>query len=1182
MADEADSTDHWARAVESFTGYTMPNRAGMFDDLTADDPGGNAPLLTVAIEDRDFMEMTEAAYELYSGPNIDGHDFVIHFFMPPLDDPADVDLDDYSEDELKERIYPRLRKVVIDFVGPNGEDVKLNTMNPFGWGTGADNSTLSGMNHPMGRYIEGAGAVLYELGYGGVTTHNDIDFKSNGTTVDVSRAIDFATFTSTAQAYDRVAKFFVGHAETLKQWKESLGEDTAAWKGKAAEVFHDLIDGLHKNYAGFADQMHPKGFSPKHQSKWDYYASSSRQGDAILGAGNTVHTAIRDLYQAWSDWESGTNVDWANLSMGKDAVEYLPGLASPYGILYSMLQSASLWAYNHNARFVVKAHHIGSKSTHTSGNSYGTDTWRDTQTSVRYYVMLYDAERFIPGLGWLHDVSTWAGLGDKAVTSWNKGVEEYLYPAAESALSNVNNAFVEARRVIDEVLKPEVTSYFGGTGGSGGYGGTGDDGGAQDAIDAAEKAAQDAIDKANQAIDDANAAAQAAIDKANQAVDDANAAAQAAIDEANQAVDDANAEADAAIDKANAAADEAIKNANDQANDANDAANKAINEANNQNQAIQDDANSQIGDANNQANEKADQANADAEAAIDKANAAANQAIEDANNQANGSNHTDGANNAIDAGHSQPGFPIGFPIGSPPPESDSTGNSRRRTDGVTTQNPDGSVTTTYSDGTKVTTDPNGKVTQKDPDGTVTVSHPDGSVTVTSPDGKVRSTGPGGNGSITTTPHDQTVVSGPSGKITVDPDGHTTVTGPSGRITTKPDGSTSIDGPHGSTTTSSDGRVTVTGPDGSKTVTSPDGSVQVTSPDGSVTTTYPDGTTSVIAPDGTTTVTTPDGSVQVTSPDGSVKVTYPDGSTVVRTADGTTTVTSPDGSTTVTSPNGSITTDNPHRPSDGTGNGTGNGSGHGTGNGTGNESGNGTGNGSGNGTGNGSGNNSSNGTGNGIGIGNGSGIEVDYPNGDSGHLSDLGSNGSSYGYGGESRSDGYAYDDAAAAASSGSGTGLDGSTSGNPFVQGDQSGSTAGALGNSQSNSNSNSASGNGSGGGSPMMPPMGGMRGGGGESPTERERSGPGPRISRTAMRRGSASSQAAERRRAAVTPDEELEEDVITTRSGTPFGPPMPPPAQRDQATQSAGDRERTAWVAEDEDVWGTDEGTTPAVIGR
>ncbi|MFJ8788771.1 AAWKG family protein [Streptomyces sp. NPDC102462] len=1180
----ADESDHWARAVESFTGYKMPSRHDMFKDVTALEPNGNAPLISVAIEDREFMEMTESAYQLYSGPDIDGHDFVIHFFLPGEEDPDKVDVDDYSEDELKKKIYPRLRKVVIDFVGPNGADVKLNYLSPFSWSEYDSGSSLVGMKHAMGQYVEGAGSALYQLGYRGITSHNNIDFESNGVTVDVSRAMDFESFTRTAQAYDRVAKFFMDHAETLKQWKESLGEDTAAWKGKAAEVFADLIEGLHKNYGGFADQMHPKGFSAEHESMWDYYASSSKQGDAILGAGNAVFAGIRDLYQAWTDWETGTNSDWTALSTGEDPVEYLPGLGSPYGILYSMLESAQTWAYNHNARFAVKGTKSGTKSTYYSGNSTGAGSWHDTKTTTHFYVLRPEAEQVIPGLGKLNDVSTWAGLGTKAVESWSKGVEEHLAPTADKVLSSVNNAFIAARRVIDEVLEPEVTDFFSGSGGGSGSGGKND---AQDAIDKANKAAQDAIDKANKAaqdaIDKANAAAEkaraeaeAAIkkagDQAEKAAEDANNQAKSAIEEANNQAEKSNADAKSAIDKANSEADKAVQNAHDQADNA------------------------------------ADKANSDAKSAIDAANEQADKAVDEANNQAR--SVIGDANDQLQSGNHQSGVPLGPTSGfvtSAPPADRSLDDSRRRTGGVTVQNPDGSETTTYSDGTEVTTGPDGTVTETGPDGTVTVTAPDGSVTVTAPDGSVRTTGP--NGENSGLPGGRTTISGPSGEITTSPDGHTTVSGPSGGISTDPDGSTSVDGPSGRTTTSSDGTVTVTGPDGSTMVTSPDGSTTVTAPDGSrtvtspdgstrvtfpdgsvqvtdpggrVTTTHPDGSSSVTAPDGSKTVTSPDSSRTVTSPDGSTRVTLPDGSvqvtdpggritttypdgsvsvtgpdggttvtspdggTTVTSPDGRTTVTPPDGSTTHTRPDGSTTVGNPHHSSSGSGPGShvdtrypGGGSGNADIN-TPHAS---------------------------------SGSHATYPSipGTPGDSSGLGSGGGrSYGFGSDGGSDGYAYDDAAAAAHSGSTTGYEGTGSGNPFTQGDHGGAGSGALG----------AGGSGSGGGSPMMPPMGGMRGGG-ESPTERERSSPGPRVSRTAMRRGSASSQAAVGRRAAATPDEEVEEDVITKRSGAPFVPAVPPPAQRGRATQS-GDRERVAWVAEDEDVWGTDEGTTPAVIGR
>jgi hypothetical protein len=37
-----------------------------------------------------------------------------------------------------------------------------------------------------------------------------------------------------------------------------------------------------------------------------------------------------------------------------------------------------------------------------------------------------------------------------------------------------------------------------------------------------------------------------------------------------------------------------------------------------------------------------------------------------------------------------------------------------------------------------------------------------------------------------------------------------------------------------------------------------------------------------------------------------------------------------------------------------------------------------------------------------------------------------------------------------------------------------------------------------------------------------------------------------------------------------------------QDGRSTESGDRAREAWLAEDEDVWGTDEGGAPAVIGR
>jgi hypothetical protein len=54
------------------------------------------------------------------------------------------------------------------------------------------------------------------------------------------------------------------------------------------------------------------------------------------------------------------------------------------------------------------------------------------------------------------------------------------------------------------------------------------------------------------------------------------------------------------------------------------------------------------------------------------------------------------------------------------------------------------------------------------------------------------------------------------------------------------------------------------------------------------------------------------------------------------------------------------------------------------------------------------------------------------------------------------------------------------------------------------------------------------------------------------------------------------------TSSSGSPYAPGGSPAAGQGNQSTESGDRERSSWVPEDEDVWGTDEGGAPAVIGR
>ncbi|AZQ39222.1 hypothetical protein EJ357_42095 [Streptomyces cyaneochromogenes] len=239
--------------------------------------------------------------------------------------------------------------------------------------------------------------------------------------------------------------------------------------------------------------------------------------------------------------------------------------------------------------------------------------------------------------------------------------------------------------------------------------------------------------------------------------------------------------------------------------------------------------------------------------------------------------------------------------------------------GGSLKSPTGS--TTQLDGGKLTTDfPDGSSTSFDPDsGVLTTTHPDGSVTtqnlgdgtrVTNPDGSVTSLGD--DGKLTTTFPDGTVQ-------TVDPTtGQTTTTAPDGTTTTQDLGNLgNLNGQdrlgdlgdiNADLPTESIGDLGNLGnlnSDGSGLPTPTGGSTQLTG--GDISTEFPDGSSIEFDPDsGLLTSTNPDGTTTTTDLTHGATVTNPDGS-VTRLDNGQLTTEFPDGSKQVIDPDTGIAT-----------------------------------------------------------------------------------------------------------------------------------------------------------------------------------------------------------------------------------------------------------------------------------
>ncbi|MET9886703.1 AAWKG family protein [Streptomyces sp. NPDC006430] len=204
-----------------------------------------------------------------------------------------------------------------------------------------------------------------------------------------------------------------------------------------------------------------------------------------------------------------------------------------------------------------------------------------------------------------------------------------------------------------------------------------------------------------------------------------------------------------------------------------------------------------------------------------------------------------------------------------------------------------------------TLNPDGSLTTRNPDGSTTTRRPDGTVVTTYPDGRQVVTGP----KVPVMPPNPLGPGGGAGG------GPRTVRNPDGSLTTynPSDGSRSTKFPDGTTTmVEKDGTTTTANPDGSTTVLHKDGSETITYPDGTRTTVTKDGTTTTHFQDGSSTAHTKDGKLVTTDASGHSTVTRPAPGTVIHNPDGGTTTFNADGSTTSTHINGTKTTVDPHK------------------------------------------------------------------------------------------------------------------------------------------------------------------------------------------------------------------------------------------------------------------------------
>ncbi|MFF9666602.1 AAWKG family protein [Streptomyces althioticus] len=158
---------------------------------------------------------------------------------------------------------------------------------------------------------------------------------------------------------------------------------------------------------------------------------STGEGD---GTGKTVYS--RALSQARQALENAADklldawITWANS-------DYY----DPHRVLRYVLDDLALW---------VDAHNVANTDIKTTYSAYSSSTYHDPKEGF---------SQNHPEYGDLTDIANWAKVGDKAVQIWSRGVDEYLVKPARSVQSTLNNTFLDLSGDFTEnVPKPKSTS----------------------------------------------------------------------------------------------------------------------------------------------------------------------------------------------------------------------------------------------------------------------------------------------------------------------------------------------------------------------------------------------------------------------------------------------------------------------------------------------------------------------------------------------------------------------------------------------------------------------------------------------------------------------------------------------------------------------------------------------------
>ncbi|AWW43376.1 AAWKG family protein [Streptomyces cadmiisoli] len=393
------ANDSWGRAVTLLTGYPMPNRERLFEDLTSQH---GIPLFDIVGIDHWPIEPTTS---VQWGWQTHGFDFVMPFYETLGGNGAHTGV--------------RMRGVNIRFIGTNGRPL----LGPGGTLSEGAAAAEAGSQWDRGRlagYMTGPTVALDALLRPPNYSTRRVTFA--GLSVPDSNHVSLDSFQRTGMAFDRATLFFQGRAEVLEAWERSFGEEESPWRGQAAGAFWDLVHIIRRNYDGYVDQMGGRDFTSG-RTFMNGHAPRSQIADSLAWAQEALRHGAASLRAAWDHWAAD-------------------GWHDPYRWVLAEIEEFANWIIANNHPYIV-----------VNDNSAGASYAEGFSSNVRTLEPFRQDHEWGP----LAYPSTWVQVGRTAIAKWNQHVDTTIGLVAEQVTGNLSSNWRQAQETVGDRVEKVAT-----------------------------------------------------------------------------------------------------------------------------------------------------------------------------------------------------------------------------------------------------------------------------------------------------------------------------------------------------------------------------------------------------------------------------------------------------------------------------------------------------------------------------------------------------------------------------------------------------------------------------------------------------------------------------------------------------------------------------------------------------